>query len=138
MHSITSTDGHFCSHIEAARFMSDRIFLRQSTRRICFNIRNVLWQTMRWTRVHCAATHLKVLSMSVRSLSDLLSPGHTILLFTGRGHGCQKMTRPVDKVTIMWAPQSGTSASRIVRAPDSRAVGGPTWGLGDRRELCRF
>jgi len=41
------------------------------------------------------------------------------------------MERGTDyKVTIIWALQSGTSAkdaSCRVRAPDSRAVGGPTW-----------
>ena len=37
------------------------------------------------------------------------------------------------KVTIIWAPQSETSAKGVhrgVRAPQARAVGGPTYGSG--------
>jgi len=41
--------------------------------------------------------------------------------------------RYIPKVTVNWAPQSGTSAggaNRTVRAPQARAVGGPTWMSG--------
>ena len=44
------------------------------------------------------------------------------------------------KLTIIWAPQSGTSAEGAYRIGcerhrRERAVGGPTWVLGQRREL---